>query len=146
MILLCFDVDGVLDTAGGPVPFDLLRRLQLRDGARVCIVSPSDNWPKEENMTRVVDGATRADNLRKAAAMHPECLVRLYVDDDASDARRKEAADAGFAFLTAQEFALASAPLPKEIAPPADTVHVTDTVAVEVSPAPPSAPEGRTPS
>lgn len=96
MILVALDVDGTLDTSGGPVPWKLVEFLHFATPpgvVRFVVVSPSERWPGTEatGIPRMADGARRADNLKRAAAAFPWCTVRLYVSDDGDQADATEA-------------------------------------------------------
>jgi hypothetical protein len=98
-VLLCFDVDGTLDSSAGPVPFARLREL-VRLGAEVAIVSPSLNWPVGM-LPALVAGPGRLDNLVAAALKYPAEL-NLYISDNPGD--EEVAKQAGFAFVRPEHF------------------------------------------
>ena len=50
MALLCFDVDGTLDTGDGPIPVSVLHELNGM-GHKVVIVSPSPLRPKDAGLS-----------------------------------------------------------------------------------------------
>jgi hypothetical protein len=97
MILIAFDVDGVIDCAGGPVDWAKVRLLT----AEIGIVSPSVNRPKDDTGS-YVGGSTRAANLKHFASMFPAAKLKLYVSDNMD---MDEAIRAGFVYIDAHEFA-----------------------------------------
>ncbi len=104
MILLCFDVDGTLDSSAGPVPFEVLLALQ-EAGMPVAVVSPSANWPKAEHPE--LDFATpdqgRQTNLLRAKEAFPGARVLLYVSDNPNEDTLAQ--EAGFLRILPPEFA-----------------------------------------
>jgi hypothetical protein len=95
--LVCFDVDGTLETSAGPVTVEQLRRLEAA-GVAVAIVSPSPARPP--GFPEFIAGATRHENLAAAVAAFPAAL-RLYVSDNNDQA---EAVAAGFIYVDRLEF------------------------------------------
>ncbi len=102
MILVCFDVDGTLDSSGGPVSFAWVKACVQRLDFLAMVVSPSVAWPQGE-LPASLTGGSRADNLRAAAvACEPTATLRLYVSDNKDQA---EAQAAGFVYIEAADFA-----------------------------------------
>ncbi len=107
MILFAFDVDGTLDTSGGPISFGLFATLStygLVHFLHVAIVSPSGAWPKGAfpHFDFAAPDGGRQANLERAKAAFPEDVVWIYISDNKDyDA----AAAAGFAYIEAAEFA-----------------------------------------
>lgn len=106
-VLVAFDVDGTLDTSQGPVPWAWIerQRISMRDDGdppiAVVVVSPSLMWPRDSPVIRFVDGDTRVENLRAAAAFFHEARLRLYVSDNGD---WEAARAAGFVLVTPEDF------------------------------------------
>ena len=103
-MLVCFDVDGTIETSRGPITVETLRALE-RAGADVAIVSPSTARPA--GFPEFIKGALRRDNLLAAAAAHPRTLLRIYVSDNEDQV---EAQAAGFTYVRHDEFRLVVIP------------------------------------
>jgi hypothetical protein len=82
MALLCFDVDGTLDSGLGPIPFSALQELERR-GHKVVIVSPSPLRPKGTPFPEFLS-VDRKRNLLDARAAFPHPQV-VYVSDNPGD-------------------------------------------------------------
>ena len=98
-MLICFDVDGVLETGQhpGPVSLAMLDQLMAEDGTDIFIVSPSPNRP-DGPYPEVLgeDPSDREANLRWARELAPGHTMRLYVGPNGYfDA----AARAGFTYV-----------------------------------------------
>lgn len=90
-LLVCFDVDGTLETSAGPVTVQRLKDLEA-GGVAVVIVSPSSLRPK--GFKEKIEG-TRRDNLLAAKSLYP-AHVNLYVSDNGD---MGEADAAGFTYV-----------------------------------------------
>lgn len=106
VILIALDVDGTLDTSGGPVPWKVVEFVHFHTPpgiVRIAVVSPSPHWPGSEatGIPLFADGATRAENLKMAADEFPWCTERYYLSDNADQG---EAADAGFEYVDRAEW------------------------------------------
>src|SRR5260370_22528921 len=101
-VLICFDVDGTLESSNGPVTVAKMRRLQEL-GATVVSVSPSGASPNRTMGTDFpehVNGAARSLNLLAAASEFPSDLL-LYVSDNGD---MTEAEAAGFTYVDRFQF------------------------------------------
>ena len=93
-LLLCFDVDGTLETSlekPGPVTLAQLRALE-QAGIPVIIVSPSPARPPGFHESLV---GSRTENLKAAAARFPT-VFRAYVSDNDD---YEAAWNAGFSYI-----------------------------------------------
>ncbi|MFI4977519.1 MAG: hypothetical protein ACHQC8_02405 [Solirubrobacterales bacterium] len=104
-LLVCFDVDGTLETSGGPVTLMMLARLQAMPNLFVTIVSPSAAAPPGFERALPNGGGSRRDNLLAAKFSHPADLY-LYVSNNGDQA---EAIAAGFLYVDHIDFATALA-------------------------------------
>lgn len=94
-MIFAFDVDGTLETSGGPVTTAMLQYL-ARFG-EVVIVSPSPHKPEG---FKVIADSSREENLKTAGGK--ERTLRFYVSDNGdSEIARK----AGFAYVDREDFA-----------------------------------------
>ncbi len=97
-VLLCFDVDGTLETSAGPITVARLRELDAIDGCQVVIVSPSGARP--QGFAECINGPSRAANLESAATTYHSDLL-LYISDNNDQA---EAQASGFTYIDRMEF------------------------------------------
>lgn len=95
-VVMAFDVDGTLETTGGPVTIEMLDRHQ-RSGAVVVMVSSSALRPP--GFPEYIKG-DRTTNLRAAREAHPADLY-LYISDNED---RGEAEMAGFTYIDRYDF------------------------------------------
>ena len=88
MALLCFDVDGTLDTGDGPIPVSVLHDLEGR-GHTVVIVSPSPLRPRDAGFPEFLS-VDRKKNLLDALQAHPSDRPVYISDNDGDDALSAE--------------------------------------------------------
>lgn len=101
MTVYAFDIDGTLETSGGPVKTSMLLSLQRRVhrlGSYVYLVSPSMARPPGFPVVLV---GTRHENLEHIKALHPDEEDFVYVSDNKDHG---EAELAGFLFVDAEDF------------------------------------------
>lgn len=105
-MLICFDVDGTLETSNGPVKTS--RLVSLKDwGHRVIIVSPSPHFPRYADtddpvFPNVSGNDTRLENLLEAKQMFGSEEFYLYISDNPGD--DEVAKQAGFSFMHPKDF------------------------------------------
>ncbi len=87
MALLCFDVDGTLDTGDGPIPVSVLHDLEGM-GHEVVIVSPSPLRPKDAGFPEFLS-VDRKKNLLDALEAHPDDRP-VYISDNEGDDKLSE--------------------------------------------------------
>jgi hypothetical protein len=95
-VLIAFDVDGTLETTGGPITLEMLNQLQAA-GAFIAIVSPSALRPRE---FPTFIGSDRTQNLLAAKKEYPADLS-IYVSDNGD---HDEAELAGFIYIDRFDF------------------------------------------
>ena len=88
MALLCFDVDGTLDTGDGPIPASVLHDLEGM-GHKVVIVSPSPLRPKDAGFPEFLS-VDRKKNLLDALEAHPDDRPVYISDNDGDDKLSEE--------------------------------------------------------
>ena len=99
MALLCFDVDGTLETGLGPISVETLQALEAR-GHTVVIVSPSPLRPEGLGFPEFLS-VNRKKNLLDAAAANPE-LWPVYISDNEGDDRLSQ--EVGFTYVDPRHF------------------------------------------
>lgn len=93
MALLCFDVDGTLDIADGPIPVAALHT--LAEEHMVIIVSPSPLRPKEAGFPEFLS-VDRKKNLLDAREAHFHEHQGYISDNDGDD---HLSAEVGFEYV-----------------------------------------------
>ncbi len=97
-MLIAFDVDGTLETSGGPVKIERLNEL-IDDGAKIAIVSPS---PSKPSGFIEINSGDRFKDLQHCKKDYPDEEIYLYVSDNLGDDWL--AMKAGFTFVKPKDF------------------------------------------
>ncbi len=88
MALLCFDVDGTLESGDGPIPVSVLNDLENM-GHTVVIVSPSPLRPRDAGFPEFLS-VDRKKNLLDAREAYPNERPVYISDNDGDDALSAE--------------------------------------------------------
>src|SRR6266851_4737483 len=85
-VVICFDVDGTLETSSGPVKIDRLTQLQATTGFDIWIVSPSSLSPNRRttnptHFTESIKG-DRLSNLLAVKQTYAESDTQLDIHEN----------------------------------------------------------------